>query len=142
MMNPPFQIKHVKWQDAANELQKIRIEVFIKEQKVPEELEWDNADLTCQHLLVMIDNQGVATARILSSGQIGRMAVLKDYRQQGIGSAMLTSLLEVASTMNLQSVFLNAQVEAILFYKKFGFVEQGDLFNDAGIMHKRMTKTL
>ena len=142
MMNQPFQIKQVLWQQAEPELKMIRIEVFIKEQNVPEELEWDEADLICKHLLVFSGKHAIATARILDSGQIGRMAVLKEYRKQGIGSAMLNRLLEMANQMNLETVFLNAQLEAIPFYKSFGFIEQGDLFNDAGIMHKRMTKNL
>ncbi len=140
-MNLPFQIKHVQWQQAAEELKNIRTEVFIKEQNVPEELEWDEEDHICKHLLVLHNEQPIATARILQTGQIGRMAVLKNYRNQGIGTAMLKNLLELATAMQLQSVFLNAQIEAISFYKKFGFIEQGDLFNDAGIMHKRMIKT-
>lgn len=142
MNQQTLQIKQVRWQDAKDELRRIRTEVFIKEQKVPEELEWDNQDQNCMHLLVLDNENAIATARLLATGQIGRMAILAPYRQQGIGTAMLQKLFSIADKMNIDTVFLNAQTDAITFYKKFGFIEQGDLFNDAGIMHKRMVKSI
>ena len=137
-----LQIEEVDWNHSAETLKSIRTEVFIKEQCVPEELEWDDNDQKCVHFLVTSDGKAIATARLLETGQIGRMAVLKPYRGQGIGQALMEKLMEKAKQMNLESVFLNAQINATSFYKKFGFVEQGDLFNDANIVHKRMVKLL
>lgn len=142
-MNPiDFDIKQVTWQEMESHIRSIRSTVFVEEQQVPVELEWDGQDNDCIHLLTEADKHYVATARLLDTGQIGRMAVLKEFRRKGIGSAMLETLLQIARTKNLDSVFLNAQIDATDFYNGFGFYEQGKLFNDAGIMHRRMRKEL
>ena len=109
---------------------------------MPEELEWDEHDESCVHVLASIDNEVVATGRLLETGQIGRMAVLKSYRKQGVGSKILEKLLLIAESTDLKEVFLNSQLTAIEFYNKFGFKEEGGIFDDAGIPHKRMTKQL
>jgi len=75
-------------------------------------------------------------------GHIGRMAVLKNYRQQGIGSKILLALLDIAQQQNISKVFLHAQVTAILFYERHGFVCDSEQFMDAGIPHKSMIKEL
>ena len=140
MMNDTFDIFIADWKTQNQAIREIRTRVFIIEQNVPEKLEWDEYDSICQHLLVRKNGTFIATSRLLDSGQIGRMAVLKQYRQQGVGTAMLTKLLEMAKSMKLDTVFLNAQLDAVDFYKKFGFHVQGELFNDAGIMHQRMSR--
>jgi len=137
-----FEVLQVSWLDMEPYLRSIRTQVFIEEQNVAEELEWEEEDADCVHLLVKKDNDYIATARLLETGQIGRMAVLKPYRQCGIGSAMLQNILSIAKDMDMQSVFLNAQIDAIKFYEKFGFLKQGDTFDDAGIPHVRMDKVL
>jgi predicted GNAT family N-acyltransferase len=142
MNNLNFIVEEVKWKDYERHLRHIRTLVFIDEQNVPEELEWDEEDQDCVHVIVKINNDYVATARLLASGQIGRMAVLKENRNTGIGSKMLESLLSIAGTMGMKTVFLNSQIDAVNFYKKFGFQEEGDVFDDAGIPHLRMHKTL
>lgn len=132
----------VSWSDMEPHLRDIRTRVFIEEQNVPEELEWEDSDIDAIHLIVKKNNYYVATARLLKSGQIGRMAVLKPYRNYGIGKMMLQELLSIAITMSMKNLFLNAQIEAIDFYKKNGFQEHGDIFDDAGIQHIRMDKNL
>jgi predicted GNAT family N-acyltransferase len=137
-----FEVLQVSWLDMESHLRSIRTLVFIEEQNVPIELEWEEEDVDCVHLLVKKDNNYIATARLLDTGQIGRMAVLKPYRQCGIGSAMLKKFLSIAKAMDMESVFLNAQVDAIKFYEKFGFLKHGVPFDDAGIPHVRMDKVL
>ena len=137
-----FDVRQVSWRDMETHLRDIRTRVFIEEQNVPEELEWEDDDIDAVHLIVKKNNDYVATARLLHSGQIGRMAVLKPYRRFGIGKMMLQELLSIAATMSIKSLFLNAQIEAVDFYKKFGFQEHGDMFDDAGIQHIRMNKNL
>ena len=137
-----FVITQVNWSDMTEHLRSIRTRVFIEEQNVPEELEWDNDDLSCIHLLATKDKKHIATARLLKTGQIGRMAVLKPYRRCGIGSKMLKKLLSIAKGMGMEMVFLNAQIDAKGFYQNFGFKEIGDVFDDAGIPHIKMTKSL
>ena len=136
-------IKICDWNNCEALLSDIRRAVFINEQKVPEELEWDEFDTSAQHVLVLDSlNKPVATGRIKADGHIGRMAVLKKYRKQGIGSAILLVLLDLASQRTLEKVYLHAQVSAIPFYLKHGFVCDGDEFMDAGIPHKTMYKYL
>ncbi len=137
-----FQIEEVKWRDEESHLRYIRTDVFIEEQHVPEEMEWDEYDDACVHVLVKSNNDAIATGRILENGQIGRMAVLKSYRQSGVGSKILEKLLSVAELKNMKAVFLNSQIDAVSFYRKFGFEEEGDVFDDAGIPHLKMIKFL
>ncbi|MGB1800853.1 MAG: GNAT family N-acetyltransferase [Gammaproteobacteria bacterium] len=140
MNNEKLKVEKVSWQDEKSNLRQIRTTVFVEEQKVPEELEWDEYDETCIHVLASINNEFVATGRLLETGQIGRMAVLKSYREQGVGSKILEKLLVIAESIGFKTVFLNSQVDAISFYNRFGFKEEGGVFDDAGIPHKRMTK--
>ena len=121
----------------------VREEVFIQEQRVPEELEWDEHDTKAIHV-VAIDthNQVIGTARILTDGHIGRMAVLAEWRKMGIGSAMLDKLLSIAKERGLTKVFLHAQTSAIGFYKNHDFRVLGEEFMDAGIPHRYMEKEL
>ena len=137
-----FEVTQVSWLNMELHLRSIRTQVFIEEQNVPVELEWEEEDVDCVHLLVKNNNDYIATARLLETGQIGRMAVLKPYRQCGIGSAMLQKILSIAKDRDMESVFLNAQIDAVKFYEKFGFLTQGDTFDDAGIPHVRMDKVL
>lgn len=136
------EVLQVSWQDMEPHLRHIRAKVFIEEQNVPIELEWEDEDVDCIHLLVKKDDNYIATARLLNTGQIGRMAVLRPFRRCGVGSAMLKKILSIAYSMNMKTVFLNAQVDAILFYKQHGFIEQGDVFDDAGIPHINMVMSL
>tara|TARA_R110000782_G_scaffold33826_2_gene81306 strand:- start:388 stop:810 length:423 start_codon:yes stop_codon:yes gene_type:complete len=137
-----FEVLQVSWFDMESHLRSIRTQVFIEEQSVPVELEWEEADIDCIHLLVKQDNNYIATSRLLDTGQIGRMAVLKPYRHRGIGDAMLKKLLIIAYSMGMDAVFLNAQLDAMDFYKKNGFIEQGDIFDDADIPHIKMHRQL
>jgi len=106
---------------------------------VPRELEWDTRDAEAIHVLAE-DAAGrpLGTARLLATGQIGRMAVLADWRSRGIGRGMLRMLLQLARKERLPPPWLNAQTTAVGFYRRAGFVEQGEQFLEAGIPHCRM----
>jgi len=136
-------ISQVTWNEAAESLSFIRETVFIQEQDVPEELEWDGLDEEAIHLLVMDINMApIGTARLLKDGHIGRMAVLKDWRKRGVGSALLKKLIEIARQHKLSQLELDAQTHAIPFYEAYGFVVCSDVFDDAGIPHKKMKRFL
>ena len=142
-MNPEFRLMHVNWQERRAALGAVRQTVFIEEQRVPEALEWDGQDESCYHVLVTAaGNRPVGTGRMKPDGHIGRMAVLKDFRGQGVGSAILTALLDVARQQQWSEVYLYAQVAAILFYEKHGFTANGEQFMDAGIPHRSMVRRL
>jgi len=133
-------IEQVNWRDSESHLRHIRTVVFIEEQNVPVVMEWDEFDESCVHVLVEAEGRYIATGRLLTSGQIGRMAVLKPYRNRGVGSKVLDKILSIAESMEMKTIFLNSQIKAVNFYKKFGFVEEGDIFDDAGILHLKMRK--
>lgn len=132
-------IKDVDFRLAYSDLKRIREAVFVKEQGVPLEMEWDEHDNTAHHILA-IDDQGqvLGTARLLPDGRIGRMAVLVEWRKQGIGSALLQHLLNKARLLHFDSITLSAQVSAIPFYEKMGFTRVGKLYTEAGIPHQQM----
>jgi predicted GNAT family N-acyltransferase len=134
-----FTVRVADWQTDNPALRSIREAVFIQEQHVPIELEWDQFDEDCLHLLALdATNRPIGTARLLQDGHIGRMAVLKEWRGCGVGTALLRHLLREAKTRGLAVTIVNAQTYAVDFYARFGFKLKGDEFLDAGIPHVRM----
>ena len=142
MFKDNIKIRIADWDSDKDSLRKIRRLVFIKEQNVPEDMEWDEYDNSATHFLATLDNKVIATARLKTDGQIGRMAVLAEYRNKGIGSKLLQSILLTARQQNLKNVYLHAQVSAISFYKKHGFTACGDIFYEANIPHREMSKKI
>lgn len=130
------------WQDAEQEAYLIRKRVFIEEQGVPEAMELDEYDPIAQHALAYLGDDCIGTARLIvlaeHQGQIGRMAVLPIYRRQGIGGQLLGSLLELGQSQGINQFVLHAQLSAISFYTQFGFIAQGDIYDEAGIAHRDM----
>ncbi|MGH8671914.1 MAG: GNAT family N-acetyltransferase [Burkholderiales bacterium] len=138
-----FRVGCMEWEQARNHSCAIRETVFIIEQGVTEDLEWDGLDAEAQHALAYtVAGLAIGTARLLSDGHIGRMAVLKPWRHRGVGTALLDALLELAKRNGLSKVFLNAQEHAVGFYEKHGFRVHGETFMDAGIPHFAMTLDL
>ena len=131
------------WDSLRDHAQSLRVEVFVVEQGVPIELEWDEADEVSTHAVAYDEaGQVIATGRLLPDGHIGRMAVRKSARGKGIGSEVLAALLEEAQRRRFHELVLHAQTHAIDFYIKHGFQIEGDEFLEAGIPHRRMTLTL
>lgn len=129
------------WDRQQIDARAVRYEVFVVEQEVPVELEWDDMDAVCLHVVVYDDAaQAVATARLLPDGHIGRMAVRKSMRGRGIGGLMLEALMHEAQQRGDGGVLLNAQTHAEPFYRRFGFMRDGDEFMEAGIPHIRMRR--
>lgn len=139
---PDFSVQQTEFHTTPG-IKTVREQVFIQEQHVPEELEWDEHDTEATHVVALDPNNYViGTARLLTDGHIGRMAVLEAWRKTGIGSAMLEKLLLLAQQNGLTKVFLHAQSSAVVFYEKHGFVALGEEFMDAGIPHRYMEKVL
>ncbi len=138
-----FTVRLANWQDDCLALRLVRETVFIHEQRVPAELEWDKLDTKCLHLLAVDSAESpIGTARLLPDGLIGRMAVLKEWRGRDVGSALVLRLLEEARERQIEQITLNAQLHARGFYVKFGFQIVGKEFMDAGIPHVRMNLRL
>lgn len=133
-----IQITKVAWKEAHSHLRSIRTPVFIEEQHVEPDFEWDELDEAAVHLLALIDNQAIGCLRIIDYKKIGRMAVLKPWRGLGIGSALLTQAIEICRQHSSQSIFLSAQTHAIVFYIKAGFKAISQEYTDVNIAHVDM----
>lgn len=124
----------------------IRKEVFVKEQGVPSENEFDQFDSLdgqCEHVLVYYNGQPVGTGRIRvveGSGKLGRICVLAPYRQFGLGKAIVTALEKIAREKGATQVKLHGQTQAEGFYKKLGYQISSDVFLEEGIPHVLMVK--
>ncbi len=138
----PLEILIKPWQEAAQEAYLIRKQVFVEEQGVPEDMELDEHDPSAKHALAYQDGLCVGTGRLVQldnhQAQIGRMAVLKGYRNQHIGKSILNSLINQSKIEGISRVSLHAQVSAIPFYAKLGFLAEGPIYDEAGIAHRNM----
>ena len=142
-MSPAFTIRILSWSEVLPLARPVREKVFIDEQKVPRELEWDEWDERCDHAIACApDGRAIGTARLAHDGRLGRMAVLRECRGRGVGAALLEALLERARELSLSRVTLHAQTHAAGFYRRFGFSERGGEFLEAGIPHLEMTLEL
>lgn len=143
MTEPRYRVRLADWATEGHALAQIRHTVFVVEQNVPAELEWDGIDDSCRHALAE-DGQGAAIGcgRLLPDGHVGRMAVLVAWRCAGVGGAILETLVELARELGHAEVVLNAQVHALPFYAAHGFVVRGPEFSEAGIAHRAMARAL
>lgn len=133
-----FDIREANWEFDGGVLRDIRRRVFIIEQGVPKDEECDGQDEQGWHFLATdVNDSPIGTARLLPSGQIGRMAVLEKHRQCGVGRALLEQAVDKARHLGLQDLFLHAQIHALHFYQAVGFAEEGDEFTEVGIAHKK-----
>lgn len=140
-----FTVKIADWDAVADRsaCEALRLAVFVEEQHVPEHEEWDGNDEQALHVLAR-DAAGVAigTGRLLPDGRIGRMAVAKEWRARGVGAALLRELIRQAHERGHREAVLSSQAHAIPFYERFGFVAEGDEYDDAGIPHRTMRLSL
>ncbi|MDI9394253.1 MAG: GNAT family N-acetyltransferase [Euryarchaeota archaeon] len=140
----------IKWIDIKNPKDMedafyVRREVFIEEQNVLEEEEFDEADLVSQHIVVYADDRPVATGRIFKSENgwlIGKISVLKKCRGKQAGKLVVEKLIEKAVELEARDIHIHAQTHAVGFYEKFGFVAYGDSFLKTGIEHISMVKKI
>lgn len=139
MSAPAFDVRPVNWIASRDQLHAVRRSVFVIEQQVPEELEWDEFDERAYHVLAT-DPEGAAvgTGRLTLECRIGRMAVVRPWRGRGVGSAILRALVDLAGKEGCTIVRLHAQTHALSFYERFGFAARGGEFTEAGIPHWEM----
>ena len=138
-----FRVEPADYTVDFKDLRSIREPVFVQEQQVPLELEWDKLDPQCHHVIARdSEHRPIGTGRLTPQHKIGRMAVLREWRGQGVGEAMLVALIDKARELGLRKVSLNSQASAIGFYEKFGFQPVGERFEEAGIEHQAMSLEL
>jgi predicted GNAT family N-acyltransferase len=135
-------LRAADWKIDRAALRTVREQVFVREQGVPAELEWDEFDPLCQHVVAEAAGEAIGTGRLLPDGHIGRMAVVGRWRGQGVGSALLEVLMQWARDRGMRQVRLNAQSRAMTFYQRHGFVAEGEEFIEAGIAHRSMWREL
>jgi predicted GNAT family N-acyltransferase len=142
-----FSVRLATWQRDAARLSPVRLQVFVVEQKVPAEIEMDARDPECVHVIAE-DASGnvIGTGRLLpaenAASRIGRMAVYADWRSKGVGAALLKALVDEASRRGDRQIVLHAQIHAEPFYARHGFVREGEVYEEAGIAHINMRRTL
>lgn len=138
-MDLPFRILLGDWATLKPAARLVREEVFIQEQQIRPELEWDDMDDVCVHAVAYDANGKVlGSARLLPDGHIGRMAVRLPGRGNGVGGAILRKLMHEAQARGHGEVVLSAQIRAEKFYSRHGFVREGEEYIDAGIPHVQM----
>ena len=131
------------WEQAQPVAGPLRFAIFVGEQNVPAGIELDDLDAKCVHAVAFdVDNKPIGTGRLLPDGHIGRMAVVKEWRRRGIGAEILEALIDEARKRGHKEVVLSAQLQAAEFYRNHGFVAEGKVFEDAGILHQHMRRQL
>ena len=142
-MSHSFRVLDADYERDLPRLRAVREPVFIVEQQVPPDLEWDELDPLSIHVLALDDQDApIGTGRLTPEHKVGRMAVLAPWRSAGVGAAMLERLLAHARRLGYPEIVLHAQVRAIDFYSRHGFEAFGDEYDEAGIRHRSMRMTL
>lgn len=136
--NPELKIVSGSWKDLAAHAKVIREVVFIQEQHIAAEDEWDAEDAVAVHFIVFQHDQAIATARLLSNNSIGRVAVLTTARGLGVGQRLMQAVIDYARAEHRELVKLSSQVHASGFYQALGFEVQGEEYLDCGIPHVDM----
>ncbi len=133
-------VRIADWQQDNADLRRIRDAVFVAEQSVPPELEWDGDDEEAIHFLALENGYPIGTARLLTDGQIGRVSVLRDWRGMNIGDALMRAVIAEAEQRGLREQRLTAQVHATRFYERLGFEVVSEEFLEAGLPHVDMLR--
>lgn len=141
-MSAGINLQEGDWTRLGEAAAEIRRRVFVEEQQVPEEEEWDALDAECLHFLACCEGTPLGTARLLPDGHIGRVAVLAEARGLGIGVALMQAAIAAARARQHTEVVLSAQTHALPFYARLGFIAEGDIYLDADIPHRVMRLSL
>lgn len=146
MQSPTCQVRWVNYLLAQTEIRQIRDRVFVQEQQIPADLEFDGQDPYALHALAYQHQQAVGTLRLrilnAQTVKLERLAVLASFRGQGIGSALTRAALSQSQRQGYQQVVLHAQQYIVPLYAKLGFQAQGEPFTEAEIPHIKMGLTV
>jgi predicted GNAT family N-acyltransferase len=136
-------VELMNWEQAQPVAGPLRFAIFVGEQNVPSGIELDDMDAKCVHAVAYdVDNKAIGTGRLLPDGHIGRMAVVKEWRRRGVGAEIMAALIAEARKRGHQQVALSAQLQAAEFYRELGFVAEGKVYPEAGILHQKMVRKL
>jgi predicted GNAT family N-acyltransferase len=144
LLREPLLVRDADFTKDFASIHEIRETVFIDEQRVPRELEFDERDPLCLHVLAFDEGTPVGTGRLDLDygGKVGRVAVVATHRRSGVGTALMEHLHALAREAKQPRLWCNAQLTAVPFYERLGYVRSGDVFVEAGIDHVRMEYAL
>ena len=150
MIPGDFTIEHIDWSNPRDRdaCRQVREEVFVVEQRVPIEEEWDELDAVSQHILARdLSGNPIATGRLVppegdAAARIGRMAVLRTWRGKHVGEALMHALTDRARELGYRRLEMHAQSHAVGFYERFGFIAFGDEFHECAIAHRNMGRDI
>jgi len=138
-----LRVELMPWEQAQPIAAPIRFAIFVDEQNVPAGIELDDMDEKSLHAIAFDEaGKAIGTGRLLPEGRIGRMAVVKEWRRRGVGAELLEALIAEARRRGLPEVTLSAQLQAAEFYRAHGFVAEGKVYEEAGILHQAMRRSL
>jgi predicted GNAT family N-acyltransferase len=138
-----LQIRLALWERDSTAIRSVRNTVFSDEQGIAETLDFDDRDHECVHVLAWIgDGEAIGTARMLPDGHVGRIAVHKQWRGQGVGTRLTGYLTDLARDRGFAEIYLHSQAQAAGFYARLGFEARGETFMEAGIEHVLMVRIL
>ncbi|MGB1197991.1 MAG: GNAT family N-acetyltransferase [Thalassotalea sp.] len=139
-----FSVSRVKWEQAAPLLKNIREKVFVCERRIPKNVEFDRRDRHAIHILVCDDHsqEPIATARILPTGEVSRIAVIQSFRKHKIDRLIIKELLAIAGDLNLDEAFIYSPLDAVQYFTKHNFTPAGAVFMEAGMPRQRMVCAL
>jgi predicted GNAT family N-acyltransferase len=136
-------VELMSWEEAQPVAGPLRFAIFVGEQNVPSGIELDDMDAKCLHAVAYdVDDKAIGTGRLLPDGHIGRMAVVKEWRRRGIGAEIMAALMDEARRQGHAQVAISAQLQAAEFYRELGFVAEGKVYPEAGILHQKMVRKL
>jgi len=130
-----IKIFETSWSQSSKEISEVRHNVFVVEQSVPSEIEMDGKDSDCIHFLALEKSKPIGAARLQKYGKIERVSVLREYRSKGIGTAIMKRVIESAMDLNVEKIYLHSQMDSKIFYQRLGFIELGQIFYEANIIH-------
>ena len=135
-----FSVSRVEWEMAAPLLRNVRERVFVCEWRIPKKVEFDRDDNKAFHILVCDDSsqEPIATGRILPSGEISRIAVLKPFRKNRLDEVVLSGLMKVAYELKLQEVYIQCPLSVVEYFREHCFTTEGGVYMEAGIPRQRM----
>ncbi len=136
-----YTVSRVQWEQAAPLLKNVREQVFVCEWRIPKNIEFDQKDRYAFHVLACKDTsqEPIGTGRILSTGEISRIAVLKSCRKDEVDKVILQALFDIAREMNLKEIFIYSPLDSIDYFRKFNFNTAGAVFMEAGLPKQQMT---
>ena len=124
----------------------VREEVFQKGQGIDKNLDFDGKDIDCLQIVAMDEGKPVGTVRLRKiddkTMKVERLAVLVDFRKNGVGKEIMLEAVKIAKSENIKKLVLNSQMSAKVFYDKLGFIPEGEVFEEVGIPHIKMSLTI